>query len=656
MTYAGCFLYFFVDDEAIPLVYAHNLLRGRGLSYTILEGRVEGYSDFLHVVWSAVLLTVTRAFGFSRLAPLLVGKAVSLAAGVLVIVSMSRAMARAGFRMPAAIAALGFLCLAGPLAVWSASSLETVVVALTVLAFALATWDGRLAAAVVFGILIALERIDGPVYIACVLVAAFAADPRRWRVTAEIAGLTGLMIVAYHAWRWCYFGSLLSAPLEAKVLYRLVASEHILSKIPDTAYLPGLLAVYGWTGAIALAGAAVAAVRHPIGRAAIVMFVLLGLYAERVDDWMFGWRFAVGMAPFVALIIGIAVDRLPRRIAPLASAAVCAWCAIAAWAFLTIYTQTEHRPIFWLSPRGGAMVWLGRYGELLASSRRLMHAGDRIAFNQAGLLPYMLQLENIDDLGICSRFVARLPTTDVYYTGVGRYSPLTNDPVIRTAHAYLLYHDVKFLVTPADLLVKANRNSVPELVLDGTFRRVHDDSLRENVIYERTGKPVDRFARDPLAFQENVAHYSRVLRAAVDGRPLTDPEIGPQLPFLREAALVRRFTRALTYDVTFADKDETVGDLYIEHLAATQPARLSLVLKSDTGRPVHTTKIDVTSSGTRLFEALPAGTRAASLSIAVQADRDDELTLTDLRIQGQTEGLRRYIERVLRFPAVRMVN
>ena len=73
LTYAGCFLYFFVDDEAIPVVYARNLLRGRGLVYTILEGRVEGYSDFLHVLWSTVLLTVTRGLHFGPLAPLVAG-------------------------------------------------------------------------------------------------------------------------------------------------------------------------------------------------------------------------------------------------------------------------------------------------------------------------------------------------------------------------------------------------------------------------------------------------------------------------------------------------------------------------------------------------------------------------------------------------------
>ena len=651
IVYAGCFLYFFVDDEAIPLVYAHNLVRGRGLSYTMLEGRVEGYSDFLHVLWSAALMVVTRGLGLSRLAPLLVGKAVSMIAGLLLIVWTSRAIARAGLRIPAAIAGLGFLCLAGPLAVWSASSLETVAVALTVLLFALAAWQGDFAPAVILGILIALERIDGPVYSACALLAALAADPGAWRRTARIAALTGLLVVAYHGWRFAYFGSLLSAPLESKVLFRLAAPPHIVSKIPQIAYLPGLLSVYGWIGAAALAAAAVAAARNAGGRAALAMLVLLGLYAERVDDWMFGWRFTVAMAPFAAIVFAIAVDRLPRRGAALAAAAICLWSVASAYTFATLYTTSEGRPIFWLSPRGGETAWLGRYAELLASARQIMRAGDRIAFNQAGLLPYALDLENIDDLGICSRFVARLPTTDIVYTGVGRYSPLTNDPVVRTAHAYLLYQNVKFLVTPIDLVRKANRGTVPDRLLDDAFSRVPDEALRDNVIYQRTGKATDDFARNPAAFTENVAHYSRVVRASIDGRALTDAEIGPQLPFLRELNFVRHFTHSLTIDVTFAATDEDIHDVYINGVWATSPAKMSLVLNSQAGRPVYSTGVDITPTNARVLLPVPAGTRASGMSIVIEASGDDNLSLADLRIEGQTDALHHYIRRNLRFPA-----
>ena len=40
------FFNFFVDDEAIPLVYAQNLIRGRGLPYAAVEGRIEATPIF----------------------------------------------------------------------------------------------------------------------------------------------------------------------------------------------------------------------------------------------------------------------------------------------------------------------------------------------------------------------------------------------------------------------------------------------------------------------------------------------------------------------------------------------------------------------------------------------------------------------------------
>src|SRR4051794_23819343 len=125
-AYAASFLYFFVDDEAIPLVFARNLLRGRGLVYNTFEGRVEGYSDFLHVVWNAVLLAFTRAAHLRPLVALDVGKAVSFACGIAIVLLVARTLKRIGAPPPALAGALGFVALAGPLAVWSCSSLEAV--------------------------------------------------------------------------------------------------------------------------------------------------------------------------------------------------------------------------------------------------------------------------------------------------------------------------------------------------------------------------------------------------------------------------------------------------------------------------------------------------------------------------------------------------
>ena len=53
-----------------------------------------------------------------------------------------------------------------------------------------------------------------------------------------------------------------------------------------------------------------------------------------------------------------------------------------------------------------------------------------------------------------------------------------------------------------------------------------------------------------------------------------------------------------------------------------------------------------------LLLSLPArDTRATSLSLAVHANGPGRLTLTDLRVQGQTPELAAYIGRMLRFPS-----
>ena len=79
LIHAVNYLYFFVDDEAIPLVFARHLLEGKGLVYNSFEGRVEGYSDFLHVVCSAVYMLCARSLGLSPHSVIFIGKAVSLA-------------------------------------------------------------------------------------------------------------------------------------------------------------------------------------------------------------------------------------------------------------------------------------------------------------------------------------------------------------------------------------------------------------------------------------------------------------------------------------------------------------------------------------------------------------------------------------------------
>ena len=667
-VYAGSFLYFFVDDEAIPLVYARNLLRGRGFVYTVLEGRVEGYSDFLHVLWSSVLLAIGGGFRQSPLFPLVAGKAVSLCAGAAIIVVTARALRRSGVTPAGLVAGLGFLALAGPLAVWSCSSLETAMFALLVCAFGFSLITQREDSTALpvgrdlrvrtsrwltgaLGIAIVLERIDGLFFVLALLFAAWAAEPRCERDVRRLIWPIALVTVGYHGWRYVYFGSLLSAPLEAKVFYRLAGPGHSIAKGGGESYLRSFLDLYGLAAAGVFVAAAAFALRQRAGRLAVIALVLLGIYVGVVQDWMFGWRFVVALLPFAAVIIGVSVGRAPRVVGWCAAALVLGWSGLAARHFVRNYVDGEQRPIFWTDMHRGTSAWLAPYYDAFLAGRHLMHPGDRVSDNQAGLLPYLLDVENIDDLGICSRVVARLPTTDMYFTGVGRYSPLTNQPVLRTAHAYLMYQGVQFIIGRGDLLWKANGDVVPDALLDGLFTRIWMDAGGANVIYRRTDKPAEAYRRDATLFTENLAHTTMLTRASIDNQALEPAAFGPELPFLRELSSTRVFTRDIAITFGFGKHDSDVYGFYVGRITSRLPCTLTLSLADGSGRETLRRRFAIDAGGVLVNERFDAPVRARSASITVDAAEADRVTIKDLRIEGQSEKLREYLRRTLRFPA-----
>ena len=197
---------------------------------------------------------------------------------------------------------------------------------------------------------------------------------------------------------------------------------------------------------------------------------------------------------------------------------------------------------------------------------------------------------------------------------------------------------------------------MPDVVLDGAFERVDAGPLSDNVIYRRTDKPMDRFARDPDAFTENVAHASHVLRATIDGRALTPEEAGPKLPFLRELGLSERFSGSRTYDIGFAQGDESVSTIYVRTVISQVPGTLTIALHDDTGREVYRTEIAIGPEGTTVLEPLPAGLRASALSLAIRAPGDGRFALEDVRVAGQSGALRRYIRLHLRLSTAGMVQ
>lgn len=661
LVYALNYLYFFVDDEAIPYVYAQNLLHGRGLSYSVLEGHVEGYSDFLHVWESTAILACVNALHLPKWSVFFIGKGISLVCVVALLIVTWKVLERLRVGPCGAAAAMAIVCFSGPLAVWSNSSLETVPFALgvMVLVWALVAWRDR--AALASAVFLVLERADGPIY-AGAIIAAFALcsdSVRRREMLRRIVAPLAVLLVAYHGWRYWYFGDLFPTPLEAKILYRFRRAVLVV-KAPPVGYLMRFAATYGGVAAstfaaVLITGIWVGRTLRPLALAALALI----LYADAVGDWMFGFRFFVPVVPMIALVCGALITMVTLRHLRIgvAMAALCvSWTAVTGVRFVATYWRAEHIRPFLLHPTGDLHQFFHPYFALYETARSLIAPGDVIAYNQAGFLPFMLDATNIDDLGICTRFYAELPSTDVFFTEVGRYNPLTATRELHAGEAYLLYRNARYVIVRTDLLLKANRDTVPRELLGGYYRLVAPDPEQENAIYERTELPADRFTHDPRAFVENVAHVSYIRRAHVDGREIPHREYLRTFPFLRDDVGHLDVHGSTTIDVVFADADEHVFELTTQGVWFDRPVSMEMLLFDVAGRPVFRQHLEIEPRVPRSIRLeLPPDTRASrfQLEIATRDRLSARGSIEDLRAQGQTPPLEKYIARAVRFPAVR---
>jgi arabinofuranosyltransferase len=204
---------FVTDDAAITLRYSAHLAAGHGVTWNVGEDPVEGYTNFVHVLLGAGAIKLgLPALGTLRL----VGQ-LSLLALTLITYALALPLLRS--RMLATAAA----CLVGihpAFGYWSSSGLETGLYVALGYAGLLSTrrtalGHGGAYTPAVFFLLAALTRFEGPIMAAAALAPfLFSAlrqrsvDPLRphvWWVAALV-----LVYGAYFAWRYTYFGHLLS--------------------------------------------------------------------------------------------------------------------------------------------------------------------------------------------------------------------------------------------------------------------------------------------------------------------------------------------------------------------------------------------------------------------------------------------------------------
>jgi arabinofuranosyltransferase len=208
------------DDAFISFRYARNLVAGEGLRYNLgNEAPVEGYTNFLWVLWCAVV--EGRGGDPTFWVPLS-----SVVCGAILLVLLdSRLRGRLGLSRPVAFLTVLVLALFPPFAVWATGGLET-------MAFALAFFlsfdqlvlrrDGRGGLqAGISGLALALLRFDGIAWAGVVgavgLLSRALAGERFRRPLSIYAGMVGGGFIIYYLWRLSYYGLAFPLPVYTKV-------------------------------------------------------------------------------------------------------------------------------------------------------------------------------------------------------------------------------------------------------------------------------------------------------------------------------------------------------------------------------------------------------------------------------------------------------
>lgn len=661
LLHATCYLYFFVDDEGITLVYARSLLDGLGLTYAPSEGPVEGYSNFLHVFVMAGLLGLVRVAGLGPAWAFVFGGLWALSCGIALVVLTWRVGERLGIPPTARAVAGVLLALAGPLAVWSNSSLETVPFALAFFAMIAATVPAvrrpRVVAA--WAITVCLLRVDGPLYAAAWLLprAVFGDAGERRRIAGGVVPVVLAAGAAYTAWRVWYFGSPIPLPLQTKVAHKLIPHAALVTWTDEAGYLLPFARHAGLPLLLGMA-AVVPALSRRNGRrndqrqvACSLALMLAGLlvYVGVVGDWMFGFRFMVALLAPLALLLGLGLADLERHrptSARLAAAALVLWAAGSAWRFQAHYRAVHGKPVFWAAPSLDPARLFGEYYEILEALAPRVRPGALVAYHEAGFVPFMLDVENIDMLGLTTRAVGRVPTRDAVFTDVGRYYPFTPEPAHHSVHAYLVHRQPSVVVVRKSWMRTANRGRVPDEILDGHYRLA--TVTPTFTIYERAERAIDARRASASGWLENLAHPAYLRRVSVNGKPVAVQLAGAALPSLWQGP-----GHEVTADPLWAlhlDPEETapVLEIYLAADSPSQDTRVEVTLRSPAGAALR--RLDTVAragESLRLSETLEkaGGVDTIDIRFSSLTGGPVRIHLNAVRVMGQGQALRAHLRR-----------
>ena len=294
------------DDAFISFRFARNLAEGAGLLYNPGLAPVEGYSNFLWVLWLAL-------FELGGLDVTVAARASSAICGVALLWLIARVLRRELDARGTALALL-FPATLPPLAIWSTSGLAAMPFALALFAvFERLTAPGRprTEVAAIATTAAVLVRADGPLFTALLLGALLAWSVRRadhalLRAVLTCGALAGLALATQLLWRHGYYGAWSPNTARVKVEVDALTLERGLKYVG--AFLlafPACLAALLFAAFRRRTPADEPTLAGPATAASLAVAIGAACYAVFVGgDFMTSGRFLVPALPFVAVLFG----------------------------------------------------------------------------------------------------------------------------------------------------------------------------------------------------------------------------------------------------------------------------------------------------------------------------------------------------------------
>jgi arabinofuranosyltransferase len=418
--------WFVCDDAYITFRYAQHWARGQGIVFNVGETPpVEGYSDFLWLVAATVC---------ERLAAptdLILPALSALCGAVLVWRVYAVATGRLALGHGASFLAAATVAASPAFAVWSTSGLETMPQALLTfllfeeLVFRRDERDWAVPALLSVGL--ALIRTEGVGWVAVVAGASMLAGwregvplPGQLRRLARAGAPVLVMLAAYHAWRYHYYGTLVPNTALVKVstslrsVWRGAQYVGLFTLTLVTPVVPALALARGrtWTHGPLLA-AAVCAAAFP------TYAVVVG------GDFMPFGRMLIPGLPFAALLWAELLHELVRRRG--ASAMTAAGLAVVLVGLLPAFdlhlvpegvrsllhfrlSDKDYLSEFnrWENQRENSEGFM--YRGLALS--QVGEPGDAVVAAAVGAIGYFSDLEVLDQHGLVTKEVAYRPLPD----------------------------------------------------------------------------------------------------------------------------------------------------------------------------------------------------------------------------------------------------